>query len=120
MKINTRLMVVVAGALVVAALVVHALTRRTVVEAARVRRGDLTASLSATGVVEGLDAAVAPKFMGRVEEVLVEEGDRVESGQTLARLSAAQELAAPHRTLREHRVEGPAHHHADDLVRSGG
>jgi RND family efflux transporter MFP subunit len=94
MKITRRLAVGMVAALGLIALVAYGVTRRPVVQVVPVRRGDLTASLSATGVVESLQAAVAPKFVGRVEEVLVEEGDRVEVGQTLARLAAAQELAA--------------------------
>ncbi len=94
MKITRRLVAGLAAALGLTALVVYAVTRRPVVQVVPVRRGDLTASLSATGVVESFQAAVAPKFVGRVEEVLVQEADRVEAGQTLARLAAAQELAA--------------------------
>ncbi len=94
MKITRRLVVGIVVAVGLTALVVYAVTRRQTVQVVPVRRGDLTASLSATGVVESFQAAVAPKFVGRVEEVLVEEGDRVEVGQKLARLAAAQELAA--------------------------
>ncbi len=94
MKITRRLVVGTTVVLGLIALVAYGVTRRPVVQVAPARRGDLTASLSATGVVESFQASVAPKFVGRVEEVLVQEGDRVEVGQTLARLAAAQELAA--------------------------
>jgi HlyD family secretion protein len=94
MRITRRLVVVIVVALGLTALVAYGATRRPVVQVVAVHRGDLTASLSATGAVESFQAAVSPKFLGRVEEVLVEEGDRVEVGQTLAQLTATQELAA--------------------------
>lgn len=84
---------IAAGAAVVA-LVVWAALRPTRVEVAEVRRGDLVATLSATGVVEAYQAEVAPAIIGRVSEVLVEEGDVVREGQVLARLEATKERAA--------------------------
>ena len=49
-----------------------------------------TAVLDATGyVVARLQSTVSSKISGRLAEVLIEEGDRVESGQVLARLDAA-------------------------------
>jgi len=78
----------------VVALVVWAALRPTRVEVAEVRRGDLVATLSATGVVEAYQAEVAPAIIGRVSEVLVEEGDVVREGQVLARLEATKERAA--------------------------
>ena len=55
---------------------------------ARVERGDLAGEVVAPGLVEPLRDPMALGFetAGRVAEVLVDEGDRVEAGQLLARL----------------------------------
>lgn len=42
--------------------------------------------LSASGVVETVEVAVAPELGGRVEEIFVDEGDAVEEGEMLFRL----------------------------------
>lgn len=53
-----------------------------------------TAVLDATGyVVARLQSTVSSKISGRLAEVLIEEGDRVESGQVLARLDDADAKA---------------------------
>ena len=57
------------------------------VEVATASRGDIYAVYSGTAPVEAFaDAEVIAKVGGEVREILVEEGDRVESGQVLARL----------------------------------
>lgn len=45
---------------------------------------------SGNGRIEAEEVHVAAKYAGRVAEVLVEEGDRVESGQILARMDTAE------------------------------
>ncbi len=51
--------------------------------------------LDAAGyVVARRQATVASKIQGRLEEIFVEEGDRVEVGQVLAKLDDANALAA--------------------------
>lgn len=56
------------------------------VEAARVRRGTITASFSADGVVKGKTVEIGPQVAGRVLALLVAEGQPVEAGQVLLRL----------------------------------
>ena len=66
-----------------------------VAAAAPVAAGGQTTVLNATGYVTARRAAtVSSKFTGRVIEVHVEEGMRVEAGQVLARLDAATPSAA--------------------------
>ncbi|HEX9577117.1 MAG TPA: efflux RND transporter periplasmic adaptor subunit [Myxococcales bacterium] len=55
----------------------------------RVTRGDVSAAVQATGelvAVPGSDVKLGPLVAGRLGEVLVAEGDRVQKGQLLARL----------------------------------
>jgi len=49
--------------------------------------------LQASGTVEAVEVVIAPEFGGRIEEILVEEGDRVEAGEGLARFNDALLLA---------------------------
>lgn len=57
------------------------------VEVATATRGDIYAVYSSTAPVEAFaEALVTPKVGGEVLEILVEEGQRVEEGQVLARL----------------------------------
>ncbi|MCB1567265.1 MAG: efflux RND transporter periplasmic adaptor subunit, partial [Xanthomonadales bacterium] len=55
----------------------------------------LSTSVHANGVVEpaGEERLIIPQVTGRVEQVLVDEGDRVESGQLLAELENAEQGA---------------------------
>ncbi|MBM7867714.1 HlyD family efflux transporter periplasmic adaptor subunit [Heliobacterium gestii] len=55
-------------------------------------RAKVKAGEPATGYLEGTEFSIAPKIAGRVQEVLVKEGDRVEAGQIVARLES-RELA---------------------------
>ncbi len=54
------------------------------VQVAEVARGDLDAELSTTGVVEADLVDVAPKIVGRIRTLAVEEGDVVSAGQAIA------------------------------------
>lgn len=63
------------------------------VRTATVRRDDLVGTFVCTGVVEGRHVQVAPSVLGRLEAVLVQEGDRVRRGQLLARIDAQQAMA---------------------------
>lgn len=61
------------------------------VEVAAVQRGDILAVYSATGSLEAeRDAVVVAKVEGQIQEILVEEGDRVNAGDVLARLDGDQ------------------------------
>ncbi len=61
------------------------------VEVATASRGDIVAVYSGTAPVEAFaEAEVVAKVGGEVVEVLVEEGQRVEEGQVLARLDGAR------------------------------
>ena len=60
------------------------------VEAVKVERGSLVTSVTAVGSIQPASEVVLSfEISGRVDEVLVTEGDRVEEGQLLARLNAA-------------------------------
>jgi membrane fusion protein YbhG len=47
--------------------------------------GSSNGALAASGTIEGTQVVVAPEISGRVQEVLVQEGDVVQSGQVLVR-----------------------------------
>ena len=54
------------------------------------RQQQIPVGLSATGTVHAKDtAAISPQVMGRIEQVLVREGDTVRAGQTLVILDGA-------------------------------
>jgi len=58
---------------------------------AAVRRGDLTISVSATGALEPVNQVdLGSELSGTVDQVLVEENDRVSKGQVLARLDTSR------------------------------
>jgi len=76
------------------------------VEVASVSRGDLVDTLSATGVVEAAQTTVAPKVVGRIEAILVDEGEPVGQGQVLARLDATDLRAALAQTEAERASAG--------------
>lgn len=62
-------------------------TVATPVQVARVVRGDISTELSYTGSIKPWrEVHIAPDIPGKVAEIYVEEGDRVEQGQILARL----------------------------------
>lgn len=48
-----------------------------------------TGPLSASGTVETVEIAIAPEFAGKVQEVLVDEGDSVRAGDVLFRLDSS-------------------------------
>ena len=59
--------------------------RRLLVQTTTVERGDVANYLETTGVLESLSqASIIPETTGRVQEILVSEGDWVEADQTLA------------------------------------
>jgi macrolide-specific efflux system membrane fusion protein len=60
----------------------------------RVQAGDLVQSVQATGNVQPLNRLeLRPPVAGRVEQVLVQEGDYVKRGQTLAWISSSERAA---------------------------
>ena len=71
----------------IAAVIALLIPRPTEVETAEAFRGDLVLDLSTTGVVEGNVADVSARVVGEVSEILVEEGDAVRQGQTVALLT---------------------------------
>jgi RND family efflux transporter MFP subunit len=93
MKVPWRLVLLAVIACAIVLLMVRFVMRPAAVDVADVKRGELVASLAATGVVEAYAAAVSPEVTGRVTAVTVEEGDRVGEGDLLARLTSAQERA---------------------------
>jgi len=89
-KLYFRPALLAAVVIVVAAIVLRIALKATEVDLAEVGRGHLVADLAATGVVEGYQGEVGPEVMGRVLEVLAEEGDEVAAGELLGRLEAVQ------------------------------
>ncbi len=61
---------------------------------AKVYRGDLEVKVTATGTVKPYNRVeIKPPIPGRVEEVLVQEGDEVKKGQILAQMSSTERAA---------------------------
>jgi HlyD family secretion protein len=106
MKLSPRYVIAGLIVILVAAVALAATLKATEVDVMAVEQKDLVATLAATGVVEGYQAEVAPEIVGRVEEVLVEEGEAVEKGRVLARLEASKQRAA----LREREAAVAAAH----------
>jgi len=70
----------------------------------RVNRGDLDISVLATGAVKPENRLeLKPPIAGRVESIMVEEGQRVQQGQVLAWMSSSERAAL----LDEARAKGP-------------
>lgn len=60
-------------------------SRKSLTNEAQVKRGDLTSVVAAKGAVEALhEADLAPKSLGRLKEIRVEEGDFVEKGEIIS------------------------------------
>jgi len=77
------------GAAVLAAGAWFLTSRPVPVKAARPQRGELVVEVFGTGTLESkVVAGVSAKIVGKVVEVLVDQGDTVTAGQTLARLEA--------------------------------
>jgi HlyD family secretion protein len=51
--------------------------------------GSISGVLSASGTIEGTQVVIAPEISGRVREVLVQQGDSVQAGQTLVQFDDA-------------------------------
>jgi macrolide-specific efflux system membrane fusion protein len=65
-----------------------------IVRTAQVVRGDLSVTVSSTGTVQPYNRVeVKAPIAGRIEEVLVREGDEVKKGQVLARMSSVERAA---------------------------
>ena len=74
-------------------------------EMVKVTRGDLAAFIPSTGVVTPRNRLeIKPPVSGRIEEVLVEKGERVRKGQILAWISSSDRAAL----LDAARSKGPA------------
>lgn len=65
-----------------------------VMEEIRPEFGDIAVTISTTGIVEPKNRLeVKPAINGRIEELLVKEGDLVKKGQTVARMSSTERAA---------------------------
>jgi macrolide-specific efflux system membrane fusion protein len=65
-----------------------------VVRAVKVARGDLSVTVTATGTVKPYNRVeIKAPIPGRIEEVLVQEGEEVKQGQVLARMSSVERAA---------------------------
>jgi membrane fusion protein, macrolide-specific efflux system len=65
-----------------------------VIRSVKVEKGDLEVTVTATGTIKPYNRVeVKPPIGGRVEEVLVEEGEKVDKGQTLAWMSSTERAA---------------------------
>ncbi len=74
-------------------------------ETVKVVRGDLEANIPSTGIVTPRNRLeIKPPFAGRIEQVLVQEGDHVRKGQVLAWISSSDRAAL----LDAARSKGPA------------
>ncbi|MDD5226544.1 MAG: efflux RND transporter periplasmic adaptor subunit, partial [Candidatus Omnitrophica bacterium] len=64
------------------------------VRAVKVTRGDLSVTVTATGTVKPYNRVeIKAPIPGRIEEVLVQEGEEVKMGQVLARMSSVERAA---------------------------
>jgi RND family efflux transporter MFP subunit len=70
--------------LAIGAVVYLLMPRPTPIEVAEITRGDLDTELSTTGVVESDLVDIAPKTVGRITALAVQEGDMVSPGQEIA------------------------------------
>src|ERR1700693_1384708 len=76
-------------AVVLAAVAWFMASRPMPVQTVRLQRGELVVEVFGTGTLESkVVAGVSAKIVGKVVEVLVDQGDTVTAGQTLARLEA--------------------------------
>lgn len=74
-------------------------------ETVKVTRGNMVANIPSTGVVTPRNRLeIKPPFAGRIEQVLVQEGDRVKKGEVLAWISSSDRAAL----LDAARSKGPA------------
>lgn len=65
-----------------------------IVRSAKVQKGDLEVKVTATGTVKPYNRVeIKAPIPGRVEEVLVREGDEVKKGQVLAQMSSSERAA---------------------------
>ena len=65
-----------------------------VLRSVKVRQGDLEVKVTATGTVKPYNRVeIKPPIPGRVEEVLVQEGEQVKKGQVLAQMSSTERAA---------------------------
>ncbi len=75
-------------------ILLHPKNSSQIVRSVRVERGNLTITITATGEVKPQNRVeVKPPIGGRLEEVLIKEGDMVKKGQTLAWMSSSERAA---------------------------
>lgn len=81
---------IIIAVLILGAVVYLIIPRPTLVDAVKVKRGDLIAELSTTGVVKSEVADVAPKVIARIYELRAQENQPVHRGQVLAILDRSE------------------------------
>jgi RND family efflux transporter MFP subunit len=82
-----RIIVGVSLAALLAGIALYVMFQPAPVKTARAQRGELVAEVFGTGTLESkVVVGVSSKIVGRVDAVLVDQGDTVTAGQTLARL----------------------------------
>ena len=82
-----RLIKIILVASVIAAVIYWVKFSPVAVVAHKVGRGSVVAEVMGTGTLEArISTTISPKISGRVEEVLVDQGDRVAAGDLLVRL----------------------------------
>jgi len=90
------------------------------VDTALVRRGSILQRISAPGsLLARRESRIGPEVRGRIEEIVVEEGDRVAAGDPLFRIEAEPyELALRQAQARLDRVRAERGQFASDLARA--
>lgn len=89
-KSRRKVIWIALAAVIAVALVLLLVPKPPLVAVEEAFRGDLTLDLSTTGVVQGNVVDVSSTIPGELASVLVEEGDRVVQGQTVALLGTSE------------------------------
>ncbi len=84
----------VVGLVVIGGIIAWWQTRPPQVTVAEARRGNLTVTVTATGEVEGRVAEVSPTIQGQIETIYAREGDWVDRGDLLCRISGSPSMTA--------------------------
>ncbi len=75
-------------------LIFHSNNPLQIIRSVKVKKGDLSVTVTATGEVKPYNRVeIKPPIAGRVEEVLVQEGDTIKKGQILAWMSSTERAA---------------------------
>jgi HlyD family secretion protein len=108
MNLKKVIILAVVGAAIVAVVIVNFMMSyesSTDVEVTYVKRGEIVEKVSGPGIVYAESSVkISSSVMGRIVDLLVEEGDRVESGQILLRIDPSQYEASLNRSQAAHRA----------------